>query len=131
MIGKGSDGLTSDKVPCRVDMLVPDCIALATTHIVRPRNLYCKAADVVPIWRGKHSTSNGGGGNKAKVKPIWRHWTFLSQAGKVLGWLVISNTGEAIISDGFSRFNILGTMLIGSVVWIKKISTAFGIGCSL
>lgn len=126
MIGKGSDGLTSDKVPRRVDMLVPDCIALATTHTVRPRNLYCKAAGVVPIWQGKHSTSNGGGGgNKAKVKPIWWHWTFLSQAGKVLGWLVVSNTGEAIISDGFSRFNILGNMLICSMVWMKKVSTAF------
>lgn len=129
MIGKGSDGLTSDKA-CRVDMLVPDCIALATTHTVCPRNLYCEAADVVPIWLGKHSTSNGGGRNKAKVKPIWWHWTFLSQAGKVLGWVVVSNTGEVIISHGFSRFNILGNMLIGSMVWIKKISAAFGIGCS-
>lgn len=32
MIGRGSNELTPDKVPCRVDMRVPDCIA--TTHMM-------------------------------------------------------------------------------------------------
>lgn len=39
---KGSNGLTPDKVPCRTDMSVPDCIPLAIIHTVHPENYTVK-----------------------------------------------------------------------------------------
>lgn len=68
MIGRGSNALTPYKVPCRVDMRVPDCIAaVATTHMMcyqetkKKKNFSWESSRCRTFFRqGKHSTSNGG-----------------------------------------------------------------------
>lgn len=54
MIGRGFNALTPNKVPCRVDMRVPDCIAaVATTYMM----CYQKTKKTTKLQLGKQQMS--------------------------------------------------------------------------
>lgn len=63
--GKGSNGSPSER---KYHAEWKWMYQTATTHTLHPKQC-SEAADIVPMWQRKHSSSNG----KNKVEPIWRH----------------------------------------------------------